>query len=577
MTFSKSNILFRIITLTVATTFLWQQISWAGDLQTNLIDETLGNLEAEQSQTFSPEYLRDQQASIEDVIEQAQFIEDTIALQDASAPSTAASEPPAEEPYEPEIDLVGPKTAAPSQYDSGTPEGSGAILEEAVTEPPAPDDSDNGAILSITTHSGDTIHYRGGLIDRIDRADGVALSGIVLDSTGGLVDADITAPDGTIQRVRAGKVTEIALPDRNIYRYDADERIDYITHPDATITDYDYTTPGETTLTHNGEISHYDGNGLLTRVTKNDDSEVHYSNGIITSVLTPQGAEYIFNIEEADGLATARVSEVVYAGGSTTRHVYAGGSIAQAIAASSAGDTVRLHEGVWREHIVLKSGVSIVGEGMGATVIDGLYKPHSHVITAQGCNTIEGITITGGGPYKGNPSSALKITGTGVTIRRCEFRDNLDYGVYVWSGENVVIEECLFKNNHVAIQLPKTGNIIRYNTIVDSAIGVNILSGAAPHVYGNIITGSSYQSIYEFAWGIDPTMGYAIVEGNTVFNNRERGGKYGKCLPPALERRELGNIVADPGFTDPASEDYSIAAGSQSYSRGAFIPEAMRA
>ena len=55
---AKAKLVFKTIASLVACVFLWQQVSWAGDLVNNSIDK----LDAEQSQTFAPAYLQNQQA-----------------------------------------------------------------------------------------------------------------------------------------------------------------------------------------------------------------------------------------------------------------------------------------------------------------------------------------------------------------------------------------------------------------------------------------------------------------------------------------------------------------------------------
>ncbi|MBN2453704.1 MAG: hypothetical protein JXB40_05555 [Candidatus Omnitrophica bacterium] len=317
MAFNKSNIFLKTISLTVAVTFLWQQISWAGDLsENNLLNQTLDNLNSEQSSTFAPQYLQDQQAIHQSLIDQMQFIEDATVSQAAETPAVAADESADEEQGEPDIGLVGPKTAVSSQSDSGTPEGSALILEEAGTYTQTSSDEDNGAILSITTQTGDIIHYRGGLIDKVETKDSSGgkvtierISGAeLLDTDNNLANARVTYLDGTVQIVTNGKVSTITLPNKDAYTYDADERIDFITHPDGSITNYDYDNPDETVLEHAGQYSYYDINNILTKVVKdNGGTTINYDNGVIQSVTTG-GATYTFR--SAPGISSPGCTEI---------------------------------------------------------------------------------------------------------------------------------------------------------------------------------------------------------------------------------------------------------------------------
>lgn len=259
--------------------------------------------------------------------------------------------------------------------------------------------------------------------------------------------------------------------------------------------------------------------------------------------------------------------------------VYEGENLQAAIDSAQAGQTVYLHPGTYNGHFILKSGVNLIGADQGSVVLHGNFESKKDVLQAMGDNRIENLTITGGGPYNWEPSSALNILGDHVLIRGNKISGNKDYGIYVSAQvSDVVIEKNLIQGNNVGVQLPKSGNQIRSNTFVGNNFAVNILNGTAPVVENNIIAGSTYQSIYEFGYGLVPTNGRAIVRNNTLFNNPEKGGYSSINLPPAMGTRDGsgwtdGNKLEDPQFNDPSAGDYSIKAGSPSFQRGAFVPD----
>ncbi len=109
-------------------------------------------------------------------------------------------------------------------------------------------------------------------------------------------------------------------------------------------------------------------------------------------------------------------------------------------------------------------------------------------------------------------------------------------------------------------------------------IGIEVSNGEAPFLQNNIISHQTVQSIWEEA--ASTSQGFAFVEGNVLFHDRERGDASGRHLPPAIsspsgEGWTGGNMLADPGFTDPVHADYSIPEESPAFARGAFLPLAL--
>lgn len=265
--------------------------------------------------------------------------------------------------------------------------------------------------------------------------------------------------------------------------------------------------------------------------------------------------------------------------GTAILHVYEGESIQGVIDQAAAGDTVFVHAGTYHAHLVLKDSVSLQGEDAITTIIHGDFQAQTDVIRALGNNRIENLTVTGGGPYRGVPASAMRVEGDNVKIRGNRFLDNRDYGVYVFSGADTLIEMNLFKDTHIGVQLPKDTTVIRYNTFIRNDIAVNSLYGARPRIENNIFADSSFQSIYEFDWSSyskgQLSRGFALVKSNTFFNNKEEGSAYGSATPVAVEAQTLGNQYANPDFVGAAHGNYAVSPASSSFGRGAFLPAAL--
>src|SRR3990167_5605027 len=147
----------------------------AGDL-TSTIDSTLQNMEAQQAQTFAPDYLQEQEALHNSLIETKQAIEDTITTQDPANDPSGDEEASEEDTF----NLKGPQ---------------GSTVEGAVNTIQNGAQGQDGPILSVTTAQGDVIYYRGNRIDSIERWDGAVLRNITVDDNNNLIAADITYPD----------------------------------------------------------------------------------------------------------------------------------------------------------------------------------------------------------------------------------------------------------------------------------------------------------------------------------------------------------------------------------------------
>ena len=630
--FFKKIDFFKVTSAVVATIFLWNQIVWAGDIAVSALD----NLNDSQAQTFAPNYLQKQETIHEAIVDQKQAIEEFGANQ-AALTTSGVIEPPAEE----KLDLKGPiggssgkavvsmaSYTQPSE-DGGTPATSsdGAVLSITTQEGDVIHYR-GSAIDYIERPDGSTLrNLRFGVDGSLLDAEIAYQDGTVLIVVDGLL-TEAHKPNGIIFFYRAdGMVSSMEYPDHSVCTYT------YIGSP-GNIT--------ETIVTGGGKTAHYDASGRLARVEFDNGRIAEYDSGVLLRVHDIDGRDYVYDttdVQNGDtveymvslktiisssgvtysvennnitsiGLTGLELSNfnldasgnvingtVTYADNSrvliengrirkftsnigvSTHYIYSGESVQQAIYSAAVGDTVYLHVGTYHEHLVLSNGINLVGEDDITTIIHGDYQTNSHVIRALGNNRIENITISGSGPYSGAPSSAVRIEGSNIKIRNNRITDNRDYALFIWSGDNILIEKNFFKDNGLGVQLPNSGTTIQYNTFVNNNISINVLNGPATVIRNNIITGSTFQSIYEFSWGAyssgQPASGYAIVEGNILYGNRERGGYYCRCLPPAVINQTLGNLISNPLFMNPAAGNYSISTSSPAYNKGALLPQAL--
>jgi hypothetical protein len=112
-----------------------------------------------------------------------------------------------------------------------------------------------------------------------------------------------------------------------------------------------------------------------------------------------------------------------------------------------------------------------------------------------------------------------------------------------------------------------------------SKMGIEILGVQAPTIRNNIIAHQTVQSVWEE--GATASSGNALVEGNILFHNNEKGDALGSHLPPVISPKTGegwtgGNMLTDPQFLDPVHKNYAVPEISPAFYRGAFVPEVLR-
>ncbi|MFA6142320.1 MAG: cysteine peptidase family C39 domain-containing protein [Candidatus Omnitrophota bacterium] len=340
---NKLRFVYRIISACVAGIFLFQQVAWAGDL----IDTTLERLNAQQSQTFAPSYLQNQQSVQETLVSQKQDIENFSVNQAAANNATTSAA------TDETLDLKGPMST-----DTGAVLMAATVPGDGSSQGSGGGDPQGDSVLSITTQAGDVIHYKGGAIDYIEKKNEDGSFTVIkrveglefVDSSNNLKNAEIIYADNTIEEVRDGVVETITTPDGTIYYYNTDGSIKHVLYKDKTITIYKYDKDAEgndqTTLEDYLDGSYIEKDGSVTILPLEEGSEELYKpektvtynkegklklvvyssgktiqyddSGMILYLKDEGSAEYFFGDRtESDGVTTISISKIINAGKTT--------------------------------------------------------------------------------------------------------------------------------------------------------------------------------------------------------------------------------------------------------------------
>lgn len=125
-------------------------------------------------------------------------------------------------------------------------------------------------------------------------------------------------------------------------------------------------------------------------------------------------------------------------------------SVQGAIDAATAGDTVQIKAGQYQvKTVVLKDGVSLVGEGMDKVTIWNDANCGEHVILAdRPSGAIRDLTVAQRGKnVSGKVLAGIFIVGSSVEVSNCRLRDANDHGIVVKDRSESVIRDCVLESN----------------------------------------------------------------------------------------------------------------------------------
>jgi len=219
-------------------------------------------------------------------------------------------------------------------------------------------------------------------------------------------------------------------------------------------------------------------------------------------------------------------------------------TIAGALAVAQLGDSVQVAPGVYREHLTLKSDVSLVGDGYDTCSIDG--GGTGNAIYAgpdvRGA-VISGFTITGGGSEWYD--SGIWCLGSRVQVVNNKIVRNGSRGVSAYQGAVLDVRQNLILENGVSgvysfrSQVYVTNNTICSN-VREAGITVHETSGA---IRNNIIVGNNLRGIL-----VLEKCGGLGLSYNDVWNNPTNYEIDPGTRPPLLPGP--GSTSADPVFAD---------------------------
>ncbi|MCK5450508.1 MAG: RHS repeat protein, partial [Candidatus Omnitrophica bacterium] len=246
----KFNIFFKMISVTVAVIFLWNQIVWAADITDTIPLSTTTIMDPVEPQVVD--------STLESLVSHKQMISDFILY------NTSLSETPSES------------------------------LEPGIS-------------LSVIGANGEIIRYENGELKEIERTDGSIIKNMVFDEQNALIDADIVYPDNRIMVIRAGIVNSITDVTGVQFNYDDQGDIITVEYPDGKEESYTYEKDAvgnvtRTIVTDNEKFIYYDENSVLYRVEYFNGKTVECSDGVVSRIIEMDGTVYRYENREGEAV-----------------------------------------------------------------------------------------------------------------------------------------------------------------------------------------------------------------------------------------------------------------------------------
>lgn len=291
-------------------------------------------------------------------------------------------------------------------------------------------------------------------------------------------------------------------------------------------------------------------------------------------------------------------------------------SIQQAVDAAGKGDTVRVHAGAYPEDVTIhsKDGLKLIGDGADQVTIIGRERVGVFHVGKwpYGAANIEisGMTINEHGGH-----AMGMFNGRAITLRELKIKGML----FAQQVQDVRVERCdIGGSETTSVQFADSQGLVIGNYIHDSDHGVNVAGKSVVRVERNLITRQLFDAV------VVMDAGQAVIANNTFVKNgggasflaRSRSEVTGNIVslnqvgftvapsstvtfahnalsnaqmnyarpgPPPAKAPELAvdsDLLTNPGFLDPAGDDYRLRADSplvnvaDSPYLGAFAPVA---
>lgn len=238
-------------------------------------------------------------------------------------------------------------------------------------------------------------------------------------------------------------------------------------------------------------------------------------------------------------------------------------TIQEAINAASDGDTVFVRNGTYYEHVIVNKTLSLVGESVESTIIDGSNNGCVIDVLASNVSLSQFTLQNAGSSWPG-----VYVESSGVSVWNNSMIDNRG-GVWVRSGAlNVTVSDNMIFNKQPSyadgIRLFSTGTLVVGNTVINESTGIGLDWASNNTIQKNIVInnyigiGSSTitnndtiieNTITDNSYGFLIAMYDSIFYHNNVINSTVQAAFY-SAYTNSWNNTCEGNYWSDYGGSD---------------------------
>ena len=197
-------------------------------------------------------------------------------------------------------------------------------------------------------------------------------------------------------------------------------------------------------------------------------------------------------------------------------------TIQKAIDMAMAGDVVEVAAGEYRENLVMKNGVSVIGERAETTILDGDKK--GNVVTFKDLNDgetrLENFSIKNA---QESLSGVLVENSSPIINRNIIFSN--DYDIYIKGHSSPIVQRNVLEQSKVGVQIFNLDKVEDSNpSIADNLIyankkGINLYNSKASIDHNTVSFNGSYDFEAGATFGIYLAKSGAVITNNIITDN----------------------------------------------------------
>lgn len=171
-------------------------------------------------------------------------------------------------------------------------------------------------------------------------------------------------------------------------------------------------------------------------------------------------------------------------------------NVTSALENALSGDTIFVRNGTYFENIVVTKSVSLIGEDVDHTIIDGFQGGTIITVTAANKVNIQGFTLQNSGSDQYDSAIHLQTSSGCFVANNKIVKNNIGVLLNLSSTGNVILDNVISSNYYGISLFSSRYNVISDNTITDKLYGISFFLNSIRNVVsGNIISSS-------FLWGV---------------------------------------------------------------------------